>query len=146
MVVLGRISEILEYELVVSIPGGFLGCINITNISKSYTNLLQSIVDSGNDQIDEYKPLASLYSLGDYVVCYVKSTNSEGKWVYNLSLEVQLINQNIYNSHLVQDSKIVCSIKSIEDHGYVVDTGIANVRAFIATEDVKKGKQYCKYN
>ncbi|RLU17008.1 hypothetical protein DMN91_011077 [Ooceraea biroi] len=142
MVILGRISEISEYDLIVSIPGGLLGRVEVTNISESYTNLLQSIISSNDTHLDEFKPLSDLYSAGDYVVCYVKSANAEGKWLYNLSLEPQLVNRNIYNSHLVTDTKIACGIKSVEDHGYVVDTGVANVRAFLATEDVDKGKQY----
>jgi len=146
MVVLGRVSKILEYGLVVSIPGGFVGHVEVTNISESYTNLLQAIINSNNVHPEEFKSLSDLYNTGDYVVCYVKSINPEGKWLYNLSLETHLINQNIYNNHLVSDTKIICSIKSIEDHGYVVDTGISNVRAFIATENVDKAKKYCKYN
>lgn len=145
MVTLGRVSEISEYNLIVSIPGGLLGRIEITNLSESYTNLLQNIIDTKSIQSNEFKPLPDLYNLGDYVVCYVKNINLKERWPYNLSLEPQLINQNIHNSYLVKGAKIVCTIKSIEDHGYVIDTGIANVRAFVATEDVDKGKQYCKY-
>lgn len=145
MVTLGQVSEISEYNLIVSIPGGLLGRIEITNLSESYTNLLQNIIDTKSIQSNEFKPLPDLYNLGDYVVCYVKNINLKERWPYNLSLEPQLINQNIHNSYLVKGAKIVCTIKSIEDHGYVIDTGIANVRAFVATEDVDKGKQYCKY-
>jgi len=144
MVILGRISEISEYNLIVSIPGGLLGCIEITNLSESYTNLLQNIIDTKSIQSNEFKPLPDLYNLGDYVVCYVKNINFGEKWLYSLSLEPQLINQNVHNNYLVKGTKVICTIKSIEDHGYVIDTGIANVRAFVATENVDKGKQYCK--
>lgn len=148
MTVLGRISQMYtkEYDLIVSIPGGFVGHVEVTNISKSYTNLLQNIIDTKAVRLNEFKPWQDLYNFGDYVVCYVKGKSEKKKWLYNLSMEPQLINQNIHNSYLVKNAKIVCTIKSIEDHGYVVDTGIANVRAFLATENVDKEKKYCKYN
>lgn len=146
MVVLGRISKATEYELIVSIPGGLLGRVQVTDVGESYTTLLQSIIDKKEVQSDGYKSLPDLYDPGDYVVCYVKNVNPEGKWLYNLSLEPQLINQNIDISYLEKGARLVCAIKSIEDHGYVVETGVANVRAFIATKNVDEGKQYCKYN
>lgn len=146
MTVLGRISEISEYNLIVSIPGGLLGRIDITNLSESYTNLLQNIIDTKSIQSNEFKPLPDLYNLGDYVVCYVKKINLNEQWSCSLSLEPQLINQNIQNCYLVKGAKMVCTVKSREDHGYVMETGIANVRAFITTEKIDKEKQYCKHD
>lgn len=145
MIILGRISEATEYELIVSIPGGLLGCVQVTDLSESYTNLLQNLINENNVQSDEFKSLPDLYNSGDYIVCYVKSVNPDGKWLYSLSLEPQLINQNVSNNYLIKDAKMVCAIKSVEEHGYVVDTGIANVRAFLATKHVNKKKRYCKY-
>ncbi|XP_011633635.1 protein RRP5 homolog [Pogonomyrmex barbatus] len=142
LVLLGRVSEISEYDLLVSIPGGFLGRIVAADLSQSYTSLLQEIIASKAIQSNEFKTLPDLYKSGDYVVCYVKSINSEEKWFCSLSMEPQLINQNVYSNYLVKDTKIICSIKSIEDHGYVIDTGMVNVKAFLATEDIDKGKQY----
>lgn len=146
MAILGRISRVSEYDLIISIPGGILGRVDITNLSESYTNLLQNIISTKAFQSNEFKPLPDLYNPGDYVVCYVKNINPQGKWLYNLSLDPQLINQNVHFSYLVTNAKIVCTIKSIEEHGYIVDTGIANVRAFLPTRDVDKEKKYCKYN
>lgn len=146
MTVLGRISRVSEYDLIISIPGGILGHVEITNLSESYTNLLQNIISTKTVQSNEFKPLPDLYNSGDYVVCYVKNINPQGKWLYNLSLEPQLINQNVHSNYLVKDAKIVCTIKSIEDHGYVIDTGISNVRAFLPTKNADKERKYCKYS
>lgn len=143
---LGRVSEVSEYYLLVSLPGGFLGRVQATDLSQSYTNLLQDIINAKAIQSNEFKPLPDLFKPGDYVTCYVKSINVEDKWFCNLSMEPQLINQNVCNNYLMKDTKVICTVKSIEDHGYIIDTGIANVRAFLATEDVNKEKQYCKYN
>lgn len=146
LVLLGRVSEALEYGLLVSLPGGFLGRVQATDLSQAYTNLLQDIINTKAVQSDEFKPLPDLFKPGDYVTCYVKSINIEDKWFCSLSMEPQLINQNVHSNYLKKDTKVICTVKSVEDHGYIVDTGIANVRAFMSTEDVDKGKQYCKYN
>lgn len=132
----------------VSLPGGFRGCVQATDVSQSYTNLLQDIINAKVVQLSEYKSLPDLYKPGDYVTCYVKlfQIDAENKWNLRLSMEPQLINQNIHTNYLLKGTKMVCTIKSIEDYGYTVDTGVANVRAFIATKNIEKEKQYCKHN
>ncbi|KYN06214.1 Protein RRP5 like protein [Cyphomyrmex costatus] len=145
LIILGRISEVSEYDLIVSLPGGFQGKIQATNLSQSYTNLLQDIINAGVVQSNEFKPLPDLFNPGDYVTCCVKSLNFEDNWFCSLSIEPQLIYQNVYASYLAKDMKVVCTVKSIEDHGYIIDIGVANAVAFLCTEDIDKGKQYCKY-
>ncbi|XP_071562624.1 rRNA biogenesis protein RRP5 [Temnothorax nylanderi] len=142
LILLGRVSEVSEYHLIVSLPGGFVGQVQATDLGQSYTNLLQDIIDAKAVQSSDFKPLPDLFKPGDYVTCCIKSINNESKWSCSLSMEPQLINQNVHTSYLAKDTKVVCTVKSIEDHGYIVDTGIANVRAFVATEDIEKGKQY----
>ncbi|KAG5306190.1 RRP5 protein, partial [Acromyrmex insinuator] len=142
LILLGRVSEISEYDLIVSLPGGLLGRVQATDLSQSYTNLLQDIINAKVVQSNEFKPLPDLFNLGDYVTCYIKNINFEDKWSYSLSMEPQLINQNVHASYFVKDMKVICTVKSIEDHGYIIDIGVANVRAFLSTEDIDKGKQY----
>lgn len=144
LILLGRVSKVSEYDLIVSLPGGFLGRVQATDLSQSYTNLLQDIINARVIQSNEFKPLPDLFNLGDYVTCYVKSINVEDKWFCSLSMEPQLINQNVHSNYLVKNMKVVCTVKSIEDHGYIIDIGVANIRAFLSTEDIDKGKQYCK--
>ncbi|KYQ47857.1 Protein RRP5 like protein, partial [Trachymyrmex zeteki] len=143
LILLGRVSKVSEYDLIVSLPGGFLGRVQATDLSQSYTNLLQDIINARVIQSNEFKPLPDLFNLGDYVTCYVKSINVEDKWFCSLSMEPQLINQNVHSNYLVKNMKVVCTVKSIEDHGYIIDIGVANIRAFLSTEDIDKGKQYC---
>ncbi|XP_076653211.1 ribosomal RNA Processing 5 [Halictus rubicundus] len=135
LVVLGCICEVTEYDLIVSLPGGLLGHARVTDISESYTNLLENLIKNKDDLTSEFKPLPELYSRGDQVVCYVKNIQPQEKWQIVLSLEPKLINQNLNVEYLSNGSKVTCTISSIEDHGYVVDTGFTNVRGFIPTKD-----------
>ncbi|XP_076757290.1 ribosomal RNA Processing 5 [Xylocopa sonorina] len=140
LVVLGCIFQVTEYDLMISLPGGTIGRAQITDISGSYTNLLQSLIELEN-QTNDFKPLPELYSCGDYVVCYIKAVQPQEKWQIAISLEPRLINQNLDVTYVNTGSKIVCSISSIEDHGYMVDVGVANVRAFIPTEECDNDKR-----
>ncbi|KOC61617.1 Protein RRP5 like protein [Habropoda laboriosa] len=144
LIVLGCISEVTEYDLMISLPGGIIGHAQITDISDSYTNLLQSLIKSENSQTNEFKLLPELYSCGEYVVCYVKSIQPQETWQIAISLEPRLINQNLNINHIDDGSKIVCTISSIEDHGCVVDVGLPNVRAFIPAKESTNEKCLCK--
>ncbi|KAF3424669.1 hypothetical protein E2986_04125 [Frieseomelitta varia] len=126
LVVLGCIFEVTEYDLLISLPGGLIGRAQITDISERYTNLLQNLIKSEDSQTSEIKSLPELYSCGDYVICYIKTIQPQEKFQIGISLEPKLINQNLNIVHLDNSSKIVCTINSIEDHGYIADTGLAN--------------------
>ncbi|XP_034951417.1 protein RRP5 homolog [Chelonus insularis] len=142
MIVLARVHAVTEYNIAVSLPGRIGGQIPITNISESYNNLLQSLVESKGSQQDEFKSLSDLCKRGDYLVCYVKNTDASGKYRITLSIEPQLINQSLNLSLLRKGAKIICSVASVEDHGYVVDTGIKTLRGFLSNNDVQNNLKY----
>ncbi|XP_011496148.1 PREDICTED: protein RRP5 homolog [Ceratosolen solmsi marchali] len=137
MIILGRIFKVLDIYIIVSLPGQIKGKIQVVDISESYTNLLKNITNN-KKVINELIPLTNLYKKGDYVICYVKDIDS--KKIY-LSLQPYLINQNLNPKMLTKGSKIILSVKSIEDHGYILETGLKNLRAFLCIEDVE-----CKVN
>ncbi|OXU24575.1 hypothetical protein TSAR_003263 [Trichomalopsis sarcophagae] len=134
MVIVGRIFRVTDYHAFLSLPGQISAKLQATDISDSYTNSLKSIAK--NEEIsEEFKPMSDLYKEGDYVVCYVKSFNPNTKKV-SVSLEPQLINQSLNPGTLVKRSKVVLSISSVEDHGYVLETGLKNFRAFLSIKDI----------
>ncbi|XP_063988283.1 protein RRP5 homolog [Diachasmimorpha longicaudata] len=141
MTLLGRVHSSSQYDVTVSLPGRLSGVLQVTNVSEAYTNLLQNLVSS-EVHPEDFKALSELYKRGDYVVCYVKSINAQSKHRVVLSLEPEMINQNLDPGKLKQGSKIVCSVNSVEDHGYAMDTGIQNLRGFLENKDVMDGNQY----
>lgn len=145
MIILGRIYTSTEYDITVSLPGRLSGQVLATYISDTYTNLLEKVIETTDNELTEYKPLNELFKRGDYVVCYVKGVNPDDKNSVKLSLESGLINQNLDPGSLAKGSKIVCSVSSVEDHGYVVDTGIKTLRGFLAHEDVAENAKYRKF-
>lgn len=144
LIVLCRVSGTTEYELIVSLPGGMIGHVKAIDLSKSYTNILENIIQTENDLGNEFRTLPELYKPGDNVVCYIENIETDKKWRIDLSLDPELINQNMNNNYLKKGSRLVCTVSSIEETGYVLDTGISNVRAFMSFKDILNDEKYCK--
>lgn len=145
MVILGRVHLVRDYDLIISLPGRLSGRVKVTDISESYTNLLQNVVKSEGDSLSEFRTLTELFSPGDNVITYVKALGEEN-WRISLSLEPNLINQNLSSNSITNKSKIICSISSVEDHGYVLETGIPNCRGFLSKSEIedRHNSIYCE--
>lgn len=145
MTILGRVDNVKRNDIVVSLPGGNLGIVTPFDLSRSYSNGIKLISDTSTDptHLLEFQPISNLYNLGDYVVCYIKRKHSENNKI-SVSLDPQLINQKVSSSFLAKGAKIVCTIMSVQENGYVIDTGMINVKAFLASENIDDGKSYCK--
>jgi hypothetical protein len=50
MVVLGCVSEVRDFELVISLPDGMYGTVGIANICGPYTSALERIANSEDDE------------------------------------------------------------------------------------------------
>ena len=50
---LGAIKELHEYEIVVNLPSMMTGYVQITDISASYTKLLEKLGDAQMERMDE---------------------------------------------------------------------------------------------
>ena len=90
-VLLGFISQILEYELKVSLPGHLVGSVPITNISTDFTNRLRSATEvvEGKEVEADLPSMDSLFKLGDLVsVAVVSVSKSEDNNKYSLILSL----------------------------------------------------------
>ena len=90
-ILLGFISQILEYELKVSLPGHLVGSVPITNISTDFTNRLRSATEvvEGKEVETDLPSMDSLFRLGDIVtVAVVSISKSEDSNKYSLILSL----------------------------------------------------------
>lgn len=55
-----------------------------------------------------------------------------------LSMRASLLQKSVQLKHLMEDFPLHGCIASIEDHGYVINTGLKGVTAFLAAKDVPK--------
>ena len=169
--ILCQIIKISSIELIVSLPGQLLGHIPITNISKHFTNRLdqslndesdnesnESNDDDDNDKVDSIPELDEIFEIGQFLRASVshihKDTSGvgrvrkEGEEVVKASRKVELtidpqsVNETLTFNDLDKGFTLTGSVRSIEDHGYILDLGIDNVDGFISKSTLSDLENY----
>jgi len=165
--VLSQIVQIRPLELIVSLPNQLLAHIPITNISPEYTKRLEASADdsasddSDDDSDDEdgaaskrLPELPSLFKEGDWVSGVVVATKSADARTklggregdenvrasrrVELSLEPEKVNEGVARGDLKTGFTIVASVKSVEDHGYILSLGLESLTSFLPFKEAKK--------
>ncbi|KAK1333495.1 LOW QUALITY PROTEIN: hypothetical protein QTO34_005879 [Cnephaeus nilssonii] len=142
MRILGCVKEVNELELVISLPNGLQGFVQVTEISDAYTQKL-------NEQVEQEEPLKDLASLpelfspGMLVRCVVSSLGitEKGKKSVKLSLNPQNVNKVLSAEALKPGMLLTGTVSSLEDHGYLVDIGVGGARAFLP---LQKAQEYIR--
>ncbi|KAL4713054.1 hypothetical protein ACJJTC_001108 [Scirpophaga incertulas] len=125
MTVLGRVSLLLDTKVMMNLPGNLHGTVMACHISEPYNKILESYV---NDQTEKIKEIPDMFRPGQYVA--VKVLEVEGKKLM-LSMMPQHVNSDWIHTDLVKGDILQAAVSSEEDHGYVMDIGIPNTRAFL---------------
>ncbi|CAO1408066.1 unnamed protein product [Diamesa tonsa] len=136
MILMGVVKTIQPLYLLISLPGRLVGRVPISSISKAYTNLLQTVLEN-QDLTTKPKALEELFTLGQIV--YVKVINKchGPKEEILLSLLPHDINSEINSGVLAEGNVLLCAVQEVEDHGYIMETGIKNVKAFLPKKSIK---------
>ncbi|CAG0886058.1 unnamed protein product [Darwinula stevensoni] len=136
MVVLGCVDAVRELGLKVSLPGGKYGNVPATEISSAYRSMLEASVQSGStDTTNELKELGDMFHPGECIVAQIKE--SADAHSFTLSLDPSEIQGHISLATLKPGMFLMASVKSKEDHGFVMDLGIMNARAFLKHDDAR---------
>ncbi|KAK4225574.1 rRNA biogenesis protein rrp5 [Podospora fimiseda] len=148
--VLGTVSAINALDLAIALPNNLTGHVPITAISETLT---QKLEDSANkedaeesDDDDENDiDLQSMFRLGQYVRAYVVSTMDESalgkpKRHIELSLIPAHANSGMAEQDVVENSTLMASVVSVEDHGFVMDVGISDskIKGFLPRKQLDK--------
>lgn len=140
MLLMGCIFKITKMDVKISLPGRLYGTVPIMSISEAYSNrlhnLLQNSVGGGGEQCPG---LDELYQVGDVVYVKIKTKYNEGKR-FTLTLDPKELHSEFSCKHLVEGLVLSATVEEEEDHGYQMNVGIKNVRAFLPTQNVKNNK------
>ncbi|XP_055770329.1 protein RRP5 homolog [Salvelinus fontinalis] len=134
---LGCVKEVADFEVMINLPSGLLGYLNISNISDSYTKILSDHLDSASSE--EIFSLPSLFSPGMLVRCVVArlDTAKGGSVSIQLSINPKEVNKGLSTGSLKAGLILSGCVESIEDHGYLVDLGIKGTKAFLPKQAAK---------
>uniref|UniRef100_A0A182Q0X7 S1 motif domain-containing protein n=1 Tax=Anopheles farauti TaxID=69004 RepID=A0A182Q0X7_9DIPT len=135
MLVLGCVRRVVRTNLDITLPGRLRGIVPIIAISDAYSKRLQSMIDA--QSMGDCPMLEQLYKEGDLV--YVKVFRKQKQHPQLLlSLKPTDLHSELTASQLVPGLMLSSTVLVKEDHGYTMDTGVRNVRAFLPYKNVNK--------
>ncbi|KAI9444728.1 nucleic acid-binding protein [Lactarius indigo] len=164
MKILAQIVSIEPLALVVSLPNQLYGYVPITQITSEFTSALESMdaddelpsdeeVEGVGARTSRVLDLFDLFRPGQYLRCVViaagatKTATGSGRARddvekasrrVELSLVPEHVNQGVVKTDLKSGFTMSASVKSIEDHGYILNLGVPEVSGFLSFKDAKK--------
>lgn len=140
--ILGCVKEVNELELVISLPNGLQGFVQVTEICDAYTQKLNEQV-AQEEPLEDLPRLPDLFSPGMLVRCVVSSLDitERGKKSVKLSVNPKHVNKVLSAEALRPGMLLTGTVSSLEDHGYLVDIGVSGTRAFLS---LQKAQEYIR--
>lgn len=136
MILMGIVKSTHQTHLYVSLPGKLFGRVPIANISKSYTDFVQTIIEN-QDLTTKPKTLPELFSVGQIVYVKVLDKCHGEEQNILLSMLPSDINSEVPTQSLVEGNVIMCAVQEEEDHGYLLESGLKNIRTFMPKKYLK---------
>ncbi|ORE09789.1 nucleic acid-binding protein [Rhizopus microsporus var. microsporus] len=141
---LGCVSRINELELFVSLPHQLVGVIPITEISDALTETIQKIANDEDEDMDEEEnkmpSLNNMFYVGQWLRCKITNLpalEEKAKRPIELSLKPQVVNEDLLKVDTTPGVTLGATVKSVEDHGYVLDLGVKDLTGFLPTKEAK---------
>lgn len=140
--ILGCVQAILDYEIKLSIPGGIIVVVPVTNISTPYSHLIEKFAEDPATVTEKLLKPDSLFKIGQHLpVKIIEKRNSQNSHKVQVlgSLNPRVIYSNVIPSTFfnISSVKIVAAVVSQEDHGYIMDVGSSFVNAFLSNENAE---------
>ncbi|KAI9286089.1 hypothetical protein BC943DRAFT_322500 [Umbelopsis sp. AD052] len=151
MTLLGCISKITDLNLVISLPQQLVGSVAITEISDPITKAVEAVAQAEDDDESNSLPdLSALFKVGQWVRCCIiqltGSDDQEGismekrskqKRKIDLSIKPEIVNSGVSVNDMTKGMSLGMAVQSVEDHGYILSTGIDGVAGFCHNKDAK---------
>ncbi|KAK8154666.1 hypothetical protein IWX90DRAFT_62613 [Phyllosticta citrichinensis] len=154
--VLGQVTQITSKDVQVALPNNLVGFVPLTAVSDQFTQRIEALLGEGDksdaeDSADEEDiDLKDVLRLGQYVRAVVTSTGDDSarknKKRIELSINPKDVNSPISKQDLVVNAFVQASVASVEDHGLVMDLGLASgaTKGFMSSKEVGYSVDYNK--
>ncbi|KAI0361371.1 hypothetical protein OH77DRAFT_1468895 [Trametes cingulata] len=164
MKILGQVVAVEPLALIVSLPNQLFAHVPITQISTQLTHILENMDDVEMQSVDEEEEVSpsrvpdlfEIFQPGQYVRAVVTAVHAPGATDatglgrardevqkasrrVELSLVPEKVNEGVAKADLRAGFALSASVKSIEDHGYILDLGVPDVSGFLSFKDAQKG-------
>jgi len=145
---LGQVTEIQPLQIIVALPNSLSGHVPITSISDVISERVAAEAEALEDDENESDgvDLKDIFEVGQYLRVYVASTTDENptgtltkpKKNIELSLRPAHTNTGLLSHEIVENTVVMASVSSVEDHGFVMDLGLSgsDTRGFLPRKEV----------
>ncbi|XP_030376236.1 protein RRP5 homolog [Scaptodrosophila lebanonensis] len=134
MLVMGVVKNTSATSLDIALPGRLTARTLVADISDAYSRVAKAAMDG---DLSEYNALTELFAVGRIVygraIKTEKFNNSRTRLLLNLKpvdVHTGLLHTNIKKGFIFTGA-----IHEIQEHGYVIETGIEGLHAFLAMEE-----------
>ncbi|CAK3974397.1 rRNA biogenesis RRP5 [Lecanosticta acicola] len=146
--VLGRVTAITGRDIALALPNNLTGYVPLTAISDRLNARIEKLLGDDNEdeaEDDEDIDLKQIFYIGQWLRAVVASmgtdspeTGGKSKKHIELSLVPGAVNGGLPDDSFVTNSTIQAAIRSIEDHGIIMDLGLADdsVKGFISKKEL----------
>lgn len=148
--VLGCVTAVTSRDVALALANNLTGYVPITAISEKLNarieKLLEDEGDTGNAEDEDGDiDLKKLFYVGQWLRATVTATSSEAadpsgksKRHIELTIDPRHVNGNLDADAVVSNSMIQASVRSVEDHGAVVDVALSDssIKGFISKKDL----------
>ncbi|XP_060624305.2 protein RRP5 homolog isoform X1 [Anolis sagrei] len=144
MLLLGCVKEAHQLELVISLPNGLTGFVQVTQICDAYNKILNTQVAT-DEHLEDLSSLSDLFFPGMVVRCAVVNLENTktGRRSIQLTVNPKDVNKALNSTTLRPGMLLSGCIASVEDHGYLIDIGIPAAKAFLPRQ---KAQGYLQSN
>ncbi|XP_028139562.1 protein RRP5 homolog [Diabrotica virgifera virgifera] len=137
MIILACIKQIKDVSMDIELPGLTFGQIKIINISDSFTHYLQE-----NNNEESITLVPQMFSVGQMIIVKVLSIENRDEGTHiQCTLNPKDINSGKYHNSFPEGLLVWASVTSELEHGYKMDIGVNNCRAFLPFKNVDKNRK-----
>ncbi|BFF90401.1 protein RRP5 homolog [Drosophila madeirensis] len=133
MLVMGVVKETSAISLQIAIPGRMVARTQVTDISEAYTRVAQSAMAG---ETSDYHDLTELFPVGSIVYGKAIKTEKPGnnRPSVLLSLKPADVHERLHHKNVKKGFVFSGAVSEALEHGYVIETGIQGLTAFVACE------------
>jgi len=155
--VLGQVSAITSRDVALALPNNLTGFIPLTAVSSRVNEKIETLLaqadqdekeNQESDNEDDDIELDSLFHVGQYLRAIVTSTADDStsnglrknKKRIELSVDPKVANTGLNMSDLSLHNTVQAAVRSVEDHGLVMDLGLEDqeMKGFVSKKELGK--------
>lgn len=156
--VFGQIQAVNKLDIALALGNNLVGYVPITAISSHIIDLIKKYEEESEEEEEDeedyddngtlikskpekvFPDLKSIFQIGSWLKAKVVETETSNKKRIEMSIEPEIVNSHLEKEDIVSGNILLCSVKSIEDHGLILESGIEGLSAFVSNKELKNAE------